>query len=319
VLLSHGVMEVRQLSAFVAVAEEGAFTRAAERLGVVQPAVSQAVRRLEDELGIVLFERSSRRVTVTGAGEAFLPHARAVLARLDDAARVGGELAAGRAGVVRLATALGAPELVHALLAEHRAAHPGVRVELRRSGRSPKLQAVLDGETDVALVHSAPRTPGLSFTEVSSEPWRAVVAAGHALAGGGPIALRALARDPLVLVEGEGTGRLREQLSALCRGAGFEPVFGPTQPSRDDALVEIARSCAWTLFRAANVPDTGRLGLAELVLEDDLPPARLWLAHRTDPPPATRSLVALARRLHRGGRLASPPVAPGAGYADRRG
>jgi DNA-binding transcriptional LysR family regulator len=318
VLVSHGVMEIRQLSAFVAVAEEGAFTRAAERLGIVQPAVSQAVRRLEDELGIVLFERSSRRVTVTGAGEAFLPHARAVLGRLDDAARVASELAAGRGGVVRLATALGAPELVHALLAEHRAAHPGVRVELRRSRRSPKLQAVLDGETDVALVHSAPRTPGLAFTEVSSEPWRAVVAAGHALAGHGPIALRALADDPLVLVDGEGTGRLREQLSALCLGAGFEPLFGPAQPSRDDALVEIARSSAWTLFRA-NVPETRRLGLAELVLEDDLPPARLWLAHRTDPTPATRSLVALARRLYRGGRLAPPPAAPGAGYADRSG
>jgi DNA-binding transcriptional LysR family regulator len=236
-----------------------------------------------------------------------------VLARLDDAARIAAELAAGRAGIVRLATAPGAPELVHALLAEHRAAHPGVRVELRRSRRSPNLLAVLDRETDVALVHSAPRTPGLAFTEVSSEPWRAVVAAEHALAGRGPIALRALAGDPLVLVDGEGTARLREQLSALCRGAGFEPVLGPAQPSRDDALVEIARSRAWTLFRAATVPETGRLGLAELVLEDELPPARLWLAHRTDPAPATRSLIALARRLHRGGRLGAPWAAPGAG------
>src|SRR3954469_16089248 len=152
VLQSRDVMEIRQLSAFVAVAEAGTFTRAADRLGVVQPAVSQAVGRLESELGLVLFERSSRRVTLTSAGAALLPEARAVLGRLAQAERTAADLAAGRLGVVRLATTPGAPGLVRALLAHQRAAHPGVRVELARSRRAPKLRALLDGEIDVALV-----------------------------------------------------------------------------------------------------------------------------------------------------------------------
>jgi DNA-binding transcriptional LysR family regulator len=195
-------MDLRQLDAFVAVAEEGAFTRAADRLGVVQPAVSQAVRRLEDELGFALFERTSRRVTLTGAGQDFLPHARAVVTDLEKARRAARELSAGRAGVVRLATTGGAWDVAQTLLAEHRAAHPQVRVELQPQSRTPKLQAILDGEIDAGLVHSAPPTPGLAFTETSSEPWHVVVSAAHPLASAGPIALRALRADPLVLVTG---------------------------------------------------------------------------------------------------------------------
>lgn len=307
-LLSRHVMEVRQLDAFVAVAEEGAFTRAADRLGVVQPAVSQAVRRLEDELGFPLFTRTSRRVTLTAAGETFLPHARAVLDRLAAARRVADELAVGRSGVVRLASSGGAWDVAQTLLAAHGAAHPGVRVELQPPTRTPKLQAILEGDLDAALVHSAPATPGLSFTETASEPWHVVAATTHPLANRGPIALRELAGDPLVLVMGEvgGARRLREQLLALCHGAGFEPTLGPTLATLEDALIEIARSRAWTFLRAANARDAGRVGIVELTIDDELAPARLWLAHRADPPPATRALAAVAHRLHAAARRDRP-------------
>lgn len=298
-------MELRQLEAFVAVAEEGAFTRAADRLGIVQPAVSQAVRRLEDELGLTLFERSSRRVTLTGAGEAFLPHARAVLDRLAQAQRAAHELAVGHSGVVRLASSGGAWDVAHTLLAEYRVAHPAVRVELQPPSRTPKLQAILDGELDAALVHSAPRTPGLAFTEVASEPWHVVVASTHPLSGSGRVALRALADDPLVLVAGErdGARRLRDQLVALCRDAGFQPALGPTLATLEDALIEIARSRAWTFLRAANARNAGPVGVVELAVSDDLAPARLWLAHRSDPAPATRALAAVAQRIHHADRI----------------
>jgi DNA-binding transcriptional LysR family regulator len=266
----------------------------------VQPAVSQAVGRLEDELGIALFERSSRRVTLTSAGEAFLPHARGVLERLAHAERAGHELSAGRSGIVRLASTGGARDVLPRLLSEHRAAHPDVRVELQHARRAPKLQAILDGEIDAALVHTAPATAGLSFTEVAREPWRAVVSAEHPLAASGPVELRALRGDSLVQITGETPAgdRLRDELVAVCRAAGFEPVLGPALDTLDDALIEIARSTAWTLLRAPNAREARRVGVVELEISDDLPPARLWLAHRSSPPPATRSLVALAHRLH---------------------
>ncbi|HZO79530.1 MAG TPA: LysR family transcriptional regulator [Solirubrobacteraceae bacterium] len=290
---------MRQLEAFVAVAEEGAFTRAADRLHVVQPAVSQAVRRLEEELGFALFQRTSRRVTLTGPGEAFLPQARAVLSRLERARRAAAELSVGRTGVVRLATTGGAWDVAQKLLAEHHAAHPSVDVELQPAGRAPKLQAILEGQLDAALVHSAPPTPGLSFTETSTEPWHVVASARHPLADAGSISLRALQADPLALVSGDpgGARRLREQLVDLCRAAGFEPTLGPTLATLEDALIEIGRSSAWTFLRAANARDVARVGVVELEVCDELPPARLWLAHRSEPAPAVRALAAVARRL----------------------
>lgn len=165
-----------------------------------------------------------------------------MLDRVRDAERVAAALSSGRAGVVRLATASGAADVVHALLAHHRAAHPGVHVELHHVRRAPTLRALLDGEIDAALVHTAPRTAFLAFTEVSSEPWRGVASSEHPLAGGQAISLRALAGYPTVLVAGEGTDRLRERFEALCRGAGFEPMLGRTLPDLNDTVVEIARS-----------------------------------------------------------------------------
>jgi DNA-binding transcriptional LysR family regulator len=299
VLLSPAVMELRQLSAFVAVADEGGFSRAAERLGVVQPAVSQAVVRLEEELGIVLFERSSRRVVLTGAGEAFLPDARAVLERLARAEAAARELADGQAGVVRLATTGGAWDVVQVLLAEHGEAHPHVQVDLRSPERGSKLDAILAGELDAAIVHSDPRTPGLAFTALRSEPWHVVVGAAHSLLGNGPVALRALASSPLVLVAGEPTGaaRLREGLVGMCRDAGFEPSVPPPLASLEEALIEIGRGDGWIMLRSANLRDLDRFGVVELPLAEELPPATLWLAHRTDPAPAARTLVETAARL----------------------
>jgi DNA-binding transcriptional LysR family regulator len=230
-----------------------------------------------------------------------------VLGRLARAERTADDLATGRRGTVRLATTPGAPGLVRALLSHQNAAHPDVRVELVRARHGPKLHAILSGEIDAALVHSAPTMPGLAFTEIWREPWRPVVSAAHRLAGGETVELRALAHDPLVLVAGEGTGGLRDQFLALCRRAGFEPSTGPTHATLGDALVEIAQSTGWTLLRASNTRDIERLGVVALSVDDELPPAQLWLAHRVDPAPPIRSLVALAARLHGEGRLVPPP------------
>src|ERR1700750_1405314 len=101
-------MELRHLRYFVAIAEERSFTRAAERLWVAQPGLSSQTRRLEDELGVQLFERHSRGVDLTAAGELFLERARATLDAADAAAAVGRDLRAGFAGAIRLGLATGA-------------------------------------------------------------------------------------------------------------------------------------------------------------------------------------------------------------------
>jgi DNA-binding transcriptional LysR family regulator len=285
-------MELRQLEAFVAVARAGSFTGAAERLGVVQPAVSQAVRRLEEELGLTLFERTSRRVAPTAAGAAFLPHAEAVLGRLAEARHAASALAAGEAGAVRLAGTGGGTATVRRLRDALRKRHPDVRLELVRVQPKPKLQAVLDGDLDAALTRSAPRTPGISFTVLAAQPAVAVVASDHPLAHLGRIGLARLAPFPLAVIARRDPERRRAELAARCRAAGVEPAPGPVLASAEEVLAAIATSQAWTLSAAGS---GGQSGLVELELDDDIEPFRIWLAHRTEPRPATRRLIEVAR------------------------
>jgi DNA-binding transcriptional LysR family regulator len=290
-LLSHDVMELRQLDAFVAVARAGSFTRAAEELGIVQPAVSQAVRRLEEELGLTLFERTSRHVAPTAAGAAFLPHAEAVLARLAEARQAAAALAAGEAGAVRVAGTGGAADTLRRLQDALRERYPDARLEVARVQPKPKLQAVLDGELDAALTRFAPRTAGLAFTELATEPSCAIVAVDHPVADRGRVALAELAPFPLAVIARREPERRRAELAAICRAAGIEPAPGPVLASAEEALAAIATSQAWTLTAAGRSGDPARSGTVELELVDDVEPFRLWLAHRTRPSPATRRLL----------------------------
>jgi DNA-binding transcriptional LysR family regulator len=284
-------MELRQLDAFVAVARAGSFTRAAEELGIVQPAVSQAVRRLEEELGLTLFERTSRHVAPTAAGAAFLPHAEAVLARLAEARQAAAALAAGEAGAVRVAGTGGGGATLRRLQDALRARYPEARLELARVQPKPKLQAVLDGELDAALTRSAPPIPGLEFIELASDPGCAIVAVDHPLAGHGRVALAQLAPFPLAVIARRDPERRRAELGAVCRAAGIEPTPGPALASAEEAFTAIATSHAWTLTAAGHDDDPARSGTVELALEDDIEPFRLWLAHRARPSPATRRLL----------------------------
>src|SRR5262245_54230219 len=145
-------MELRQLQYFVTLAEELHFGRAAERLHIVQPAVSQQLRRLEAELGVQLVERSTRHVALTAAGERLLPEARAVLAAVERArASVGGP------ATLRLGTTTGLGERLPRLLA----ALAPREVELVRVPAATRLRRVADGTLDAALLRGVVSHPGV--------------------------------------------------------------------------------------------------------------------------------------------------------------
>jgi DNA-binding transcriptional LysR family regulator len=216
-------MELRQLHYFVAVAEEGQFTRAAARVSVAQPAVSAQIRRLERELGERLFARDPQGVTLTAAGDAFLPHARAALTAAtrgrDTIAslrgKLHGRLAVGVAGPVddRLAAALG----------EFHRTHPAIEIALTNQQNEPLLAGVAGAEFDAAIVgvgaHPLPREVGARV--VATEPLVLAVARDHALARRKTIAVADL-RDAAMITLVPGSG-LRAVLEQACRAAGFSP------------------------------------------------------------------------------------------------
>ncbi|MBP2703798.1 LysR family transcriptional regulator [Microbispora sp. RL4-1S] len=194
-------MELRHLEYFLAVAEELNFTRASRRLHVVQSGVSAAIRTLERDLGVTLFERTSQRVALSEAGAALLPEARAVL----DAARTAREtvqaVGAGVRGTVDIGTMTAVPGLdVPALLGRFHREHPGITVRLRiaRSGSAGLAQALAEGELDVAFLSLPGRPPGLVLRDLASVPLRLVVPACHPLAGERSVPLARLADEEFI-------------------------------------------------------------------------------------------------------------------------
>jgi len=194
-------MELRQLTVFVAVAEEASFTRAADRLHTVQSAVSASVRGLERELGTALFDRTTRRVALTDAGDALLPEARQVLAAVTAAREAVDQVSGGLRGTLRLGTMQGQAMRaisVPSLLARFRDEHPGVEVKVGHTGGSVHMaEEVRTGRLDVAFL-SLPdrRTPGLTLTRISREQMQIACPPDHRLASRAEIDLAAVAEEP---------------------------------------------------------------------------------------------------------------------------
>jgi DNA-binding transcriptional LysR family regulator len=297
-------MELRQLAAFVAVADELHFGRAAERLGVVQPTVSQLVRRLERELRVVLFERSSHHVALTGAGNKLLPAARRTLSAADEIAAIGSALVQGEQGELRVGTTEGMGANLNLLLERFAEQRPQVNIHLQAIHTPDKLRSVRDGELDVAFVPAPVDGSGLRVDELWSEPLRAVLPARHPLAARATLSLRDLASLPIVLAPRSTNPGMHDQLLALCRAGGLEPRPGPPLVSVQDALATISTGAAWTLLTVSNAPRDTR-GVAVRALSDPAAHASVALAWRAaGASPHARTFADLALRARDGGELA---------------
>ncbi len=245
-------MELRQLGYFVTAAELGHFGRAAERLHIVQPALSQQIARLERELGLQLFDRSHRRIRLTPDGEAFLPHARRVLDAAASATRAAAELAAGSSGVLRIGSSEGLGSRLDDVLADFRLRQPNATVELI-PGRTPaKIAAVADGELDLAFVRVPEPHPAVTLHHLWDEPLVAAVPIAYSAGPAEPVELAALARLPLARSPRDANPGVHALLDQVCREAGFAPLPGPEFHSVQDVLsAHVAAGRCWTVLYAS--------------------------------------------------------------------
>jgi LysR family transcriptional activator of glutamate synthase operon len=234
-------MEIHQLAYFESVSRHLHFTRAAEELHVAQPSVSQQIRKLETELGTPLFHRMKRQVALTEAGKTFLPHARAVLRRLDEARLEVQELSGLRKGTL----SVGAPPSVgtHLLpraLAAFSRRHPGIALTFREAGSRTLLKLLEEGELDLAVVIQPIRHPVLESLPLLEEELLLAVPRKHSLASGSRrVPLAQLRDEPFVMLR-EGTYDLRDQTLAACRRAGFEPYVALDGGEMDSMLRFVA-------------------------------------------------------------------------------
>jgi DNA-binding transcriptional LysR family regulator len=219
-----GELELRHLRYFVAVAEELHFGRAAARLHMAQPPLSQQIRKLEEVVGCPLLTRTSRRVTLTAAGATFLDRSRRLLqqsrADIDEAGRIGrGEEGRLDVDFISSAIPLGITERVRTF----RLRYPAVHVQLREGYTSQILARVLSHEIDMGIVRDIEDDPALEVATLSTERFVAVLPVGHPQAGGAEIDAAVLRDDPFVFYPRTAGARAFARNLEPCRNAGYEP------------------------------------------------------------------------------------------------
>ena len=232
-------MELRHLRYFIAVAEEGHITRAAERLGIQQPPLSLQIRSLEKELNVQLFKRLPRGVELTDAGTAFLAQARAILDQVERALAATRRTARGEQGRVAVGFTSSAPfhPFVPRVIRSFREMSPLVTLVLEESGSSELVQALHSEEIDAAFIRSpVADVVDLVVRPILEEEMLVALPAAHSLASlpdtepSSALPLAALANETFILYKRPGGPGLYDTIITACRGSGFSPRVGQEAP-----------------------------------------------------------------------------------------
>ncbi|WP_436771044.1 LysR family transcriptional regulator [Yinghuangia sp. YIM S09857] len=292
-------MELRHLTAFVAVAEELHFGRAARRLQMAQPPLSQQIRTLERELGVQLFERNTRSVRLTSAGQSFLEPARTVLLDADVAARAAKAAALGEYGRVTVGFAgASSHESLPRLTRAVRAAHPGIELVLTgQTYANVALAQIAEGALDLGFVRLPVNRPGVRARVIHEEELICALPSDHPLARHARIPVAALAEEPFVGFPANAGSSLRDATVRACEAAGFLPVVVQEAPDSHTilALVAAGVGVTFTLTSCRHIQQTG---LAYRPLDGAPIRLRAALAWRADNPSAAlRSVLAVAEQV----------------------
>lgn len=247
----NGKIELRHLRYFLAVSETLHFGRAAEKLGMAQPPLSQQIRNLERALGYPLFDRTTRGASLTRVGQFFLERARSTLAKVDDdiemARRLGsgqeGALTVGFAGSVMF-TAL--PKAIQ----RYRRMHPKVELRLREGATEEQMPFLLDGTLDLGFLRDGDARDGLTIETILREPFVAVLPAHHKLAGKSAISPAELKEEPFVLFARRMGALAYDRTVACCEAEGFRPNFVQDAPQWPTVLRLIAAGLGVSLAPA---------------------------------------------------------------------
>ncbi|MGE8363943.1 LysR family transcriptional regulator [Cupriavidus sp.] len=328
-------MDLRQLRYFVTVAEELHFGRAARRLAMTQPPLSQQIQALEEEIGVQLFARTRRSVALTPAGQQWLPEVRRVLA---DAAALPGlaqRLARGEAGTLSLAFVSTADYgILPDLLRRFRARHPNVQLQLREATSDIQLEALMADTIDAGLVirPQLPAMPhGVSYLPLVREPlvlavpegWRAGPGEGAGAAG---VSLRDAAHEPLIIFPRRSAPAFYDIITGCYAREGLTPVIAQ-EAIQMQTIVSLVSAGMGVALVPASLCNLRRTGVSYLPLRDAGPDIETGLVWREagagSVSPVLRSFIEIAGALASAMTLTQlagikPGTEPGANVAIRR-
>ncbi len=274
-------MEIRLLKTFVTVARLQGFTAAAKALNTVQPAVSRQIADLEEELGVSLFRRSTRQVSITAAGELLLREAEQILAHERRAREMvqrahQGQLGQLRIGFLGSACQSFLPRLIQLYVARY----PDVQLELAEMPAAEQFNALMDGRLDISLSRALPPSaPGhLQSVDVYSDSLMVYVPASHTLASRDSVSLTDLAASPFVLYHRAGSMVLFDRIISACHTAGVSPAIVQQANTMQAVLTSVASNLGIGIAPGC-VRKLDMQGCCSLSLEEEVPPIPFCLHH----------------------------------------
>ncbi len=292
-------MELRYLLYFATVAELQSFTRAAEKLRIAQPAISQQIRTLEEELEVKLLVRTKRSVRLTAAGQVFLREAKDILNRVERARTDARRAAQGATGTLSIGcfgwtASLFLPELIQA----YRIRYPAVRITLDEQLPREQLDALEAGRIDVGFTRSLPKTKATRFLHERVYRDRVVAALPdrHALAGSREISLEQLADEDWVFLSRRSSPEVVDEFTLLCTNAGFSPRIINEAARIQTVFTMIAAGLGVSLtpsyIRRFNPP-----GVTFVPIHPEPPPVDLLVARPLgEPPPTVAAFLDMLRQ-----------------------
>ncbi|MGO8671988.1 MAG: LysR family transcriptional regulator [Capsulimonadaceae bacterium] len=305
-------MELRHLRYFVVVAEELHFGRAAERLSISQPPLSQQIQQLERELKVSLFHRTSRQVELTEAGRVLFDEARGILTAVDqatfDAQRAArGEL--GRIGIGFVASAT--YDVLPDILRRFRTEYPEIILELFEMHAAQQGLALRERRIDVALARPLLTDDDLDIEVVVTEDLVAAVAESHPLAASSSVSLGDLAAEPFVLYPREPKPSYADFVFRICESAGFTPRVTQETQQMQTALSLVSAGLGVTVV-PASVQNLRRIGVAYRTFDAPAPTTQLCAASRRgDRSPLLANFLRIVRADSRSDKSAATiPVNP---------
>ncbi|MBW4474283.1 MAG: LysR family transcriptional regulator [Stenomitos rutilans HA7619-LM2] len=290
-------MELRHLHYFIAVAEELHFSRAAERLHISQPPLSQQIRDLEEELGVKLFERTKRHVHLTEAGKVFLERSYLVLAQLEQAIAVTQQIGRGEVGRLAIGFVSSAmytllPEIVRVF----RAQFPAVELRLQELTTAQQIQALHDKQVDVGIVRSAIVEPGLSGSCFLPESLVLALPETHPLSAQTEVSLSTLADESFILFPAKLGPVFYEQIITMCQQAGFRPKVAQ-EAVQMETIVGLVAAGLGIAIVPASLQNFHRSGVIYRPLQEQIPNTGLYLTWRQhDSSPVISAFLDLARQ-----------------------
>ena len=292
-------MELRHLRYFIAVAEELNFTRAADRLHMAQPPLSQQIQQLETQLGFQLFRRTKRTVVLTEAGQVFFEESQKIMQQVDRAIQLAQQTSRGELGQLMIGfVSSAAHNVVPAILQQFRTLHPAVKLELHELTTNEQLQRLRFGQIDIGFVRPPVEEDGINSEIVFREPLIVALPETHHLADRAQVELRELSTEPFILFPRSLAPGLYDPIVSLCQEAGFSPIAAQ-EALQMQTIVSLVAAEIGVAIVPESMQNFQRCGVVYKPLQESTFIVAIALIWRIAPTAAVQRFLEVARQISR--------------------